>query len=64
LRLGSHNPRAQPSERGDAITYMCTNVKHEIARLHEATVKAIHSHCAKAIAIVDIKRSGDTAYGS
>jgi hypothetical protein len=61
LGFGGHNSRAQPPERGDAITNMRTDVEYEIAGLNEAAIKPIHGRGARSIAIVDIERSSDAA---
>src|SRR5262245_63667420 len=42
---------------------MRTDVEYEIAGLNEAAIKPIHGRGATSIAIVDIERSSNTAYG-
>src|SRR6185369_16723862 len=63
LRFRRHNLRAQPPERGDAITDMRADVEYEIAGSNEAAIEPIHGRGARSIAIIDTEGSGDSADG-
>ena len=55
LRLDRDDTRAQPAERGDAITNMRANVEYQIARPDEVAIKSVHRRSPPPVSVIDTK---------
>src|SRR5262245_62192381 len=60
LGLERNHARTQTSECGNAVSHVCTDVEHEIARLNEFAVETVHRRAMLTIAVIDAQRLRNT----